>query len=128
MKWKLAVFLILTVFMLNSCGGGKLAIKKAEAIPPDPSAGSSLTLRVIIDGPLDAVSKVVGTVREYTDFMVELRDNGEQGDEKAGDNIWTRQITVPWEADPGTYHLDISVYDKNGKEIVTKGLEAQTTG
>jgi len=98
MKWKLAVFLILTVFMLNSCGGG------------------------------DAVSKVVGTVREYTDFMVELRDNGEQGDEKAGDNIWTRQITVPWEADPGTYHLDISVYDKNGKEIVTKGLEAQTTG
>jgi hypothetical protein len=52
-----------------------------------------------------------------------LNDEGKEGDKKAGDNTLSYQVVVPWEADSDIYHFDFSVYDKEGNELVTKGME-----
>ena len=89
---------------------------------------TSVKLTVVLKGASDKVSRVTATVREAPEFSFSLNDKGKYGDEKAGDNIWSYAITVPYEADPGDYHLDISVRDKEGQELVVEGNEKRSTG
>ena len=74
------------------------------------------------------MAEVVATVREAPDFNFRLNDKGEDGDEKAGDNIWSREVTVPLDAPADTYHLEILAKDTDGNEIITPGLEQQQFG
>jgi len=123
--------LICTIFfsftLLAGCAG-QLAVKDIIVKPGEVAPGKNSTIFVILTGAKEKVSKIVVTVREAPDMYFSLNDNGNDGDEKAGDNTWSYEVMVPWEAEPCKYHLDVSVYDKEGNEIIKKGLEEQGTG
>ena len=127
MKKTLFYLILITLTLIISCAG-QLAIKEIQVEPKEAEPGGEAKIFVVLKGSTDKVSKIIATVREATDMYFPLNNKGEDGDEKAGDNIWSYEVIVPWEADAGTYHLDFSVYDKEGNELVTKGMEQQRTG
>lgn len=119
--------LLIMITLIVSCAG-QLAVEKIWLEPTEVAPGDPAKIFVVLKGSTDKVSKIIATVREAPDMFFSLNDSGRDGDEKAGDNIWSYQVVVPWGAGAGTYHLDFSVYDKEGNELVTKGMEQQRTG
>ena len=119
--------ILITLLLIIGCAG-QLAVKEIRVEPKETELGGEAKIFVVLKGSTDKVSKIIATVREATDMYFSLNDKGEDGDEKAGDNIWSYEVVVPWDADAGTYHLDFSVYDKEGNEFVTEGMEQQRTG
>ncbi len=120
-----SILVILTLIL--SCVG-QLAVKEIWMEPKKVEPGDNAKVFVLLKGSVDKVSKIIATVREVPDMYFSLNDSGKDGDEKVGDNIWSYEVVVPWEADARTYHLDFSVYDKEGNELITKGMEQQRTG
>ena len=121
----ISIFTIMA--FLGGCAG-QLAVKQTIADPTILTPGKEAKLFVIFKGSKNKVAEVVATVREAPDFNFSLNDKGEDGDEKAGDNIWSREVTVPLDAPSDTYHLEILAKDTDGNEIITPGLEQQQFG
>ncbi len=113
--------------ILSGCAA-KLGVKSISSEKTSVFVGETVKLTVVLNGSTKQVSRVIATVREAPEFSFSLTDGGKNGDEKAGDNIWTYALEVPYEADPGEYHLDISVRDEDGKELVVEGMEKRSTG
>ena len=125
------LFICISVFtivaFLGGCAG-QLAVKQTFVDPPKTAPGEKVKIIVKFKGPKNKVSEVVATVQEAPDFRLPLNDKGENGDEKAGDNIWSGEASVPMDAPANTYHLDILAKDTDGNEIITPGLEQQEYG
>jgi len=101
----------------------RLSLKQVMVDPPQITRGSKAKIIVVFKGPKSKVASVQATVRENPEITYNLNDNGTNGDEKANDNIWTAQTTVPYDAPAGMYHLDIRAIDKDNNEIVSRELE-----
>jgi len=119
--------ILFIVALVLGCAG-QIAVKQTIAEPSEVAPGEDIKIHVVLKGSKDKTGNVVVTVREYPEILISLNDNGDNGDEKAGDNIWSFKFPIPWDAPAGIYHLDISVQDKDGNEIITKGFEQQSTG
>ena len=119
--------IFISMLFLIGCGG-QLAVKQTIVEPPQLTPGKTGKIIVIFSGPKNEVAEVVATVREAPNVYYTLNNSGENGDEKAGDNIWTCEAVVPWDAPADTYHLDIQARDEDGNEIITNGLEQQEKG
>lgn len=85
-------------------------------------------IMVKLSGPVQKVDKVTATVREESSYQFTLHNTGESGDLSAQDSIWTYQFESYYGAPPGQYHLDISVVDHQGNEVVTPGNEHRYLG
>jgi len=118
-------FLFFAIFL--GCSSA-ISVTNTSIKPSTVDPGDNTLIIVELKGSITKVANVTATVREYPELTIPLNDNGESGDKKAGDNTWTFEMPVPWEAPAGTYHFDISVYDVSGNEVITKGFEQQTTG
>ena len=73
------------------------------------------------------IARISIVVREYPEYTLELNDNGENGDVKAKDGIWSVEINVPYDAPNQKFNLDGSVYDSNGNPIMTKSETGEET-
>ncbi len=125
---RLLIFAVpVCVLLLSSCTS-ELIVQQTSVSPAELKVGEQGLITVSLKGPKDGVQKVIATVREESSFTFPLNDSGTDGDVKAGDNIWSYQIAVPYEAPPGTYNVEISVYDKDGNELVVEGYENQYYG
>ncbi len=121
------ITLIFTSALFLNCAGN-LEVERMYGEPQPVSQGEDLTLYVVLEGATDNVDRVVGTVREYTEMRTNFKNDGTNGDETAGDNVWTYQTPISWDTPTGTYHIDVSVYNQKGEEIVTEGFENRWTG
>ncbi len=83
---------------------------------------------VTLEGPTQTVDQVVATVREYPSYTFTFRNDGQQGDSTADDNVWTYAFTEDYGADPGLYHMEITVKTEDGEEVVTEGFAQQQYG
>ena len=109
MKKTSIYFILITMGLILSCAG-QLAVKEIRMEPEKVEPGDNAKVFVVLKGSSDKVSKIIATVREVPDMYFSLNDSGKDGDEKAGDNIWSYKVVVPWEAESGMYHLDFSVF------------------
>jgi hypothetical protein len=121
------VSLIIIIGLVVGCSN-KLMIKQASVNPEKAAPGDAATFIVVFTGAKNTVQSVSATVREYPEMTFPLNDSGIDGDEKAGDNLWSYQIEVPWEAPAQPYHFDLRALDKEGNEVISKGFEQQSTG
>lgn len=119
--------IVMMLIFIVGCAS-QLAVKEIWVEPKESAPGDNAKIFVVLKGSIDKVSKIIATVREAPDMYFALNDDGKDGDEKARDKIWSYEVVVPWEAYAGTFHVDFSVYDKEGNELITKGLEQQRTG
>lgn len=116
---------IITILVLAGMAGcsSELAVRKVTIDPPEPEVGGTATMMVTFKGHADQVASVRAVVEESSEIQYILNNNGENGDMKAGDKIWTYTVDVPYEAQPGTYHLRFVIRDVNGNEVSMEGAE-----
>jgi hypothetical protein len=114
--------------LLNLCRAGTLLLVVAtvgcqqpvkwtakQEISPDPAKiGEKVTAYCTVTGDLTKVGWVSAVPIIAPEFAVELKDDGTNGDKKAGDGVFTAVGDVPTEAEPGEYEFECIVYDKNG--------------
>ena len=120
---QLHLCLMIIIALLIGCSS-KLVVKQTTAVPATAAPGDAVTFKVVFNGPKDAVQSVSATVREYPNMVLSLNDSGTDGDEQVGDNVWSYQTDIPWEAQAQLYHLDVQVIDKEGNEIISEGFES----
>lgn len=123
---RIAAYLLIALLLcsLMACAS-QPKLMKATVEPEEASPGDLLTMSVQFSGTSDDLQAVFLTVREYPSEYprIELYPTG-----TSAENLWSEDAEVPWEATPGTYHLDVNAIDKKGKEIVTKGFEDNWAG
>jgi len=100
-------------------------LKSATIEPKVAATGDTVIIAIEFTGKVKDVKEVSFIVREYPydfprTYLTPVK--------KSKKNIWKLVGPVPWDAYAQSYHLDLRALDKKGKEIVTKGLEKQSTG
>ncbi|MFO7891859.1 MAG: hypothetical protein R6V04_16155 [bacterium] len=115
----ISVSLLIIVLFVTACAT-KLSVKEMAVNPSQVSAGDEVVSYVTLNKYSDQVASVKATVREYPEYSFTLNNDGEEGDEEAGDNIWSKKMAIPWNAPAQTYHLDISILDEEGNIIARK--------
>jgi len=78
----------------------------------DPSVvapGGSFTLECRLDDPQGVVQRITGTIRERSDYTIRFA--------KQPDGAWTYAGQVPRETRPGTYHIALTLFDKDGRAV-----------
>ncbi len=89
-----------------------------QKIDPDPvKIGQKFTATCKVTGELEQVGWVSAVPIVAPEFTMELKDDGSQGDAKAGDGIFTTTGTPPAEAEPGLYEIEFVVYNKDGDPL-----------
>lgn len=99
-------------------------IKEVSVRPAEVSAGDRLFLSVFFEGAQERVLAVRAKFREATDLKYPLNDNGTNGDERAGDHVWSVFIPVPSDVPKGKYHFDILALDRDLNGIYPRGPAA----
>lgn len=117
MKLTRTGIVLLSMLMVMGCSGTKLALEKARVDPSMLAPGDQAVIIINVIDKDSVVANVTATVVEYPDIVLNLNDNGENGDKVSGDGIWSYQIEVPGETDPGIYKFKFDAYDKNGKKL-----------
>ena len=122
-KLILVAVLIMCIPLVLSAKQPKL--KSATIEPKIAATGDTVAVVVEFTGKAKDIKEVSFIVREYPyDYPRTYFTH----DKKEKKNIWQLVGPVPWDAYAQSYHLDVRALDKKGKEIVTKGLEKQSTG
>jgi hypothetical protein len=88
-------------------------IKEVSVRPAEVSAGGTLSVSVFFEGPQEGVLTVLAKFREATDLKYPLNDDGINGDERAGDHVWSGLIQIPSDVPKGGYHFDILALDRD---------------
>ncbi len=120
------MILALALFLLAGTGYSKqLVLKKAVIEPAAAAPGDSVKIIAEFSGKQKDIRGVTLITREYpydgpTIHLQPYKDKKK--------NIWFFKGAVPYDAPNEIFHLDITAIDKKGKEIITKGLENQSTG
>lgn len=110
--------LILMVLVVSAgCAQQQLAMMDAKSEPGKFAAGARTIVSVRVADTEGVVAKITATVREYTAFVLDLNDGGEDGDKVAGDGVWSVSFDVPYEADAGEYHWDFEAFDADGDPV-----------
>lgn len=127
MKLQSTFAFLMVGILLLSCSK-TLMVQQISATPEELGIGDQGLVTVTMKGPKNSIKSITATVREESSFTFQLNDGGKNGDITAGDNVWSFQIQVPYEAPPGTYNLEFSVVDMEGNELVVDGYQNQYYG
>ncbi|HOJ32499.1 MAG TPA: hypothetical protein PKY35_11040 [Candidatus Hydrogenedentes bacterium] len=93
------------------------AFVEPKIVPEAVKAGEEITLTVKLADPNRVVDTLSAEVAIPKPVTVDLFDKGDEGDEVAGDNIWTRKLMIPADTPVGSYEVRISAFDADGKPI-----------
>lgn len=93
------------------------ALVEPKIVPESVKAGEEITLTVKLADPNRVVDTLSAEVAIPKPVTVDLFDKGDEGDEVAGDNIWTRKLMIPADTPVGSYEVRISAFDADGKPI-----------
>lgn len=91
--------------------------ERASIQPDTLRPGDRALITVRVNDRFEVVDQVVAKVKEDPRLRLPLRDDGEGPDQRAGDNVWTTEVVVPFQAPPGDFTLIIEGYDANGRLV-----------
>ncbi len=124
-KLKLFYIIILVFFFSSNFDGATAQISVVPVICV--KAGENGIISVKVDDTENKIARISVTPRGYPDYVFELNDNGELGDEYAKDEIWSMEINIPYDAPAGIYNLDCEFYDSDGNPVMTKSNDGKET-
>ncbi len=81
--------------------------------------GGSVRLLVAVNGDPTTVRHVRAPFREANERTLRFNDEGRDGDEKAGDGLWTTTFEMPQAAPPAEYHFDVQAMDADFAVVET---------
>lgn len=110
---------------LTACQFGPRQPKMSNAgiAPAVLKPGDTGIMSVEVADRYGIVDRVEATVVGEPDIIFKLNDDGVAPDAKAGDGIWTLDVTVPFTAPPGPFELEVRGYDSSGELILVKSKQ-----
>lgn len=108
--------------VLTACQFGPKQPKMSNAgvAPSVLKPGDTAVMSVHVTDRYGIVDRVEATVVGEPDIVFKLEDNGVAPDAKAGDGIWSIDVTVPFTAPPGPFELEVRGYDSSGELILVR--------
>ena len=95
-----------------------LSLERPEVLPTKGAPGAPFIVSVNVRDKYDEVD-TLSVKLSGTSLATDLYDDGTHGDKTPADGIWTATLT-PLDVTPsGTYKVEITAYDKNGKTLTT---------
>ena len=92
----------------------------AQILPADLEPGDTAVITVRVEDKFGVVRRVEGVVKEDRTVKFNFLDNGVSPDADAGDEIWTVQVDVPFNAPPGTFEFEVTGYDGEDEVVVVE--------
>ncbi len=108
--------ILMVLVVITGCAQQRLAMMDARSDPAKLSPGDESIISVRVIDTQGVVATVTATVREYRAISLDLKDSGEEGDEVAGDGVWSFAFDVPYEAS-GEYNWDFEAFDANSDPV-----------
>ena len=106
----------------NSLGGVPEFTSNA-IVPQALHPGDTALITVGVKDKNDIIHSIVAVILVDGDPVIDftLNDSAEEGDVKAGDDLWSRAVEVPVEAPPGNFNLTITAYRSDGIPVPIRG-------
>ncbi len=120
------VFVLMAVSGCNTLSR-QPQITSATINPQTLHPGQSAVITLAVKDRHRIIERIEGVVLEDPRATFKLRDDGEAPDEKAGDNVWSMQVDVPFQAPPGEFRLEFTAYDKEGTAITVRNKDNRVT-
>ncbi len=122
-----AAALLIVAALIGGCAatGGAPLMHEAQIMPSDLKPGDTAVITVRVEDKFGVVRHVEGVVKEDRTVKFDFLDNGVSPDAEAGDQIWTIQVDVPFNAPPGTFEFEVTGYDQADEVIVIDDDEGE---
>jgi len=122
----LAVALVLAAVAGCNTLGRQPRLDEPIINPTELKPGDTAVISVTVKDKHGIVRRVEGVVIEDARIKFKLRDDGVAPDVAAGDNIWTLQVDVPFQAPPGEFLLELTAYRSDGTPVPVRSEEGTT--
>ena len=113
------MFFLLMAVTVTGCNtlAKQPQITRASIEPSLLSPGESAVITLTVKDRHKIVHRIEGIVLEDPRLTFRLCDDGQTPDEKAGDNVWSMRVDVPFQAPPGEFRLEFTAFDDHGAPI-----------
>ncbi len=108
----------------NSLGGVPMFVDSAIS-PVALHPGDTALVTISVKDKNEIVASIVGIIEEEPSRKLKLHDDGQEGDVKAGDGIWSLAVLVPLQAPPGDFNLTFTAYRSDGVAVPIRGDEGE---
>lgn len=102
-------------------GESKVQIKEVSVQPAIFEVSEKIFLSIKFEGAIGDVLTVKAKFREANNLYYVLNNDGKNGDETAGDNVWSFRALLPSDVPSGQFHIDFQTFDKNMNPIYLVG-------
>lgn len=121
-----AVLVLLGIIAGCNTLGRQPQLKDATIAPAELKPGDSAVITVVVRDRHKIVNRVEGVVLEDPSIKLKLHDDGVAPDKKAGDDEWSLQVDVPFQAPPGQFMLQLTAYRSDGTPVPVRDTEGNT--
>ena len=112
------------VSLLAGCNslGGVPEFKAGGVVPAELHPGSTALVTVEVKDKNGIIHGITGVAKQVPSQQLKLRDDGQEGDVKAGDGIWSLAVNVPDKPElAGSFDLTFTAYRKDGVPVPVRG-------
>lgn len=118
-----ATLMLVSVPLLAGCNslGGVPEFIGSSISPEALHPGDTALITISVKDKNAIVAAVEGVIDEEPSRKLKLHDDGEEGDKKAGDGMWSLAVQVPLQAPAGTFNLTFTAYRADGVAVPIRG-------
>ncbi len=95
-----------------------LAMSDAKVTPAQSKRGDVIVVSVRVSDPDRVVDTVAARFDGPDGAILDLYDNGQKGDAKALDGVWSRSVQGSGSVTPGRHTVEITAYDASAVPVV----------
>ena len=128
LTWPVAACACVVLAGCNSLGG--VPEFTSSSIAPQPlHSGDTALITIGVKDKNEIIRSIVGEIVIDGDTIIELplNDSGEEGDVKAGDDIWSLGVAVPVNAPTGDFNVTFTAYRSDGIAVPIRDERGEIT-
>ena len=110
--------ILILLLIISGCTGTQLTMQNAGFIPEVVSPGNDVLIVVNIEDSEGIIVKVFATLVHDKNYYALLNDKGTNGDEVAGDGLWSSSFDVPWNAPDAVYEWKFEAFTATDAVII----------
>lgn len=120
---------VLAAMLAAGCNtmGGQPNFERATISPSQLMPGDMALITIEPNDKDGIIHRIEGIVQEDPRQPLELNDEGLDGDEIAGDGVWSLGVDVPPLALGGTYTVEFTAYRRDGTPVPIRDKEGNVS-
>ncbi|HNR29448.1 MAG TPA: hypothetical protein PKI11_01035 [Candidatus Hydrogenedentes bacterium] len=125
---KRLIYVLAVAIVAGVCAGcntmaGQPRFESAAISPAALQLGGSGLLTVKVKDKHGIITEIKGAVQGDPRYPLTLNDLGAEGDEKAGDGVWSLQVDARQEAPTGDFMMEFTAYRSDGVPVTIRSKD-----